>query len=404
MESGREFRGKMFIDCTYEGDLMPGAGVSYHVGREGNATYGETINGVQKLRLPYSPHTFCRPVSAFLVPGDPKSGLLYGIQNIPSQPEGSGDRLVQAYNFRICMTEVPENRVPFPKPEGYAPAHYELMLRYLQTEGTDIVFAEHPKPREIENPGLGYRPYIVIMPNLKTDMNTKGAVSSDFIGFNYDYPDGDYATRERITADHRRYHQGMMWFLANDPRVPSKYREPLETWGLAKDEFLDNDHWPHQLYVREARRMIGEYVMTEHDCSSTRAADDSVGLGSYGMDSHSCQRYADEHGWVRNEGTLGGKVPQPYPISYRALTPKRGQCDNLLVPVCCSASHPAYGSIRMEPVFMALGQSAAAAAVLAIDGNTSVQDVSYPTLRDVLLTRGQRLTWTTVAKSKVAKE
>jgi FAD-dependent oxidoreductase family protein len=286
------------------------------------------------------------------------------------------------------------------KPEGYDPARYELMLRYLLTEGTDKVFPDHPNPREIEHPALGYRPYIVIMPNLKTDTNSKGAVSSDYIGGNYDYPEGDYATRERIVADHRNYHQGMIWFLANDPRVPEKYRQPLQTWGLAKDEFLDNDHWPHQLYVREARRMVGEYVVTEHDCSGTRTVEDPIGLGNYGMDSHGCQRYVDQNGWVRNEGTLGGKVREPYPISYRALTPKRGQCDNLLVPVCCSASHVAYGSIRMEPTFMILGQSAAAAAVLAIQHNVGVQDVDYSTLRERLLAAGQQLTWTALPKKK----
>jgi lysophospholipase L1-like esterase len=393
MESGRTFRGKVFIDATYEGDLMAKAGVSYHVGREDNSVYGETMNGVQRNRVPYSPHTFCRPVDGYVVPGDKSSGLLYGIQNEPAHPDGTGDRLVQAYNFRICMTEAPDNRVPFIKPEGYDPAHYELILRHLQTEGTDKLFADYPKPREIEHPALGYRPYIVIMPNLKTDMNSKGAASSDFVGGNYDYPEADHATRERIVAEHRRYHQGMLWFLANDPRVPSKYRDPLQTWGLAKDEFLDNDHWPHQLYVREARRMIGEYVMIEQDCSGKRRADDSIGLGSYGMDSHTCQRYVDEHGYVRNEGTIGGKVLQPYPISYRSLTPKRGECDNLLVPVCCSASHCAYGSIRMEPVFMILGQSAGAAAVMAIQDGVAVQDVSYPKLRERLTALGQRLTW-----------
>jgi hypothetical protein len=231
------------------------------------------------------------------------------------------------------------------------------------------------------------------MPNRKTDSNTKGAISSNLVGGNYDYPDGDYATRERIIREHRRWHEGMLWFLQNDPRVPAKYREPLASWGLAKDEFRDNGHWPHQLYVREARRMIGEYVLTEHDCSGERKADDSVGLGCYTMDSHVTQRYVDAAGCVRNEGILGGRVPHPYPISYRALTPKRTECENLLVPVCCSASHVGYGSIRMEPVYMILGQAAGTGAVMAIDGKLAVQAVNYNQLRERLVRDGQRIEW-----------
>ncbi|HUP81663.1 MAG TPA: FAD-dependent oxidoreductase, partial [Pirellula sp.] len=356
LESGNSIAASVFIDASYEGDLMAAAGVPFHVGRESNSVYAETMNGVQTKRVPYNGHNFFRPISPYMVPGDPKSGLLFGIHNSPPGEEGDGDRRVQAYCFRICMTEVPENRVRFKKPSDFDASRYELLLRYLQSDASDSVFRDHLEPREIESPALGYRPYIVIMPNRKTDMNSKGAVSSNLVGGNYEYPNGDYATRDRIFQAHKNWHQGLLWFVQNDSRVPEKYRLPLQSWGLAKDEFQDTDHWPHQLYVREARRMIGEFVMTEHHCDGSRTVNDSVGLGCYGMDSHVTQRYVDAGGWVRNEGNIGGRVPNPYPISYRSLTPKEKECDNLLVPVCCSASHAAYGSIRMEPVYMILGQ------------------------------------------------
>jgi hypothetical protein len=255
------------------------------------------------------------------------------------------------------------------------------------------MFADNPQPLPVEHPALGRNPYTKIMPNLKTDSNTKGALSFNLIGGSYDYPDGDYATRERIIHEHTSYQQGLLWFMTNDPRVPEKFRVPMGTWGLAKDEFVDNGHWPFQLYIREARRMVGAYVMTQKDCDGRQVQADSVGLGSYAMDSHTTQRYVDPSGAVRNEGTLGGKVPQPYPISYRAIIPKAAECQNLLSPVCCSASHVAYGSIRMEPVYMILGQSAAVAAALAIDGDGNLHHLSYPELRAKLLARRQRLTW-----------
>lgn len=392
-ESGKRFSASMFIDATYEGDLMAKSGIPYHVGREANSVYGETMNGVQTQRVPYNGHSFFRPISPYVIPGDANSGLLFGIHAQPPGAEGSGDQRVQAYCFRLCLTEVPDNRVPFAKPADYDSARYELLLRYLTSDASNDVFIDHPEPREIESPALGYRPYIVIMPNRKTDMNSKGAISSNLVGGNYEYPDGNYSTREAIWKAHKSWHQGLLWFVQNDPRVPEKYRVPLQTWGLAKDEFVDNDHWPHQLYVREARRMIGNFVMTEHHCSGSRVVDDSVGLGCYAMDSHVTQRYVDSAGWVRNEGNIGGRVPAPYPISYRALIPKPEHCENLLVPVCCSASHVAYGSIRMEPVYMILGQSAATAACLAINQNSSVQAVEYQQLQDRLLADQQRLVW-----------
>jgi lysophospholipase L1-like esterase len=400
-ESGKQFSASMFIDATYEGDLMARSGVPYHVGRESNAVYGETMNGVQTKRVPYNGHNFFRPVSPYIDPGKPNSGLLFGVQSLPPGSEGVGDQRVQAYCFRLCMTEVPENRVQFKKPADYDPSRYELMLRYLQSDSSSNCFPDHPEPREIESPALGYRPYIVIMPNKKTDMNSKGAVSSNLVGGNYEYPDGDYSTRDSIWKAHRSWHQGLLWFMQNDLRVPDKYRLPLQTWGLAKDEFEDNDHWPHQLYIREARRMIGKFVMTEHHCSGNKVVDDGVGLGCYSMDSHVTQRYIDSDGWVRNEGNIGGSVPAPYPISYRAIVPQAEHCENLLVPVCCSASHVAYGSIRMEPVYMILGQSAATAACLAISQRSNVQSVEYQQLQDRLLADQQRLSWPLPTPTKV---
>jgi hypothetical protein len=390
-ESGKLFPARVFIDATYEGDLMATAGVSYHVGREGNAAYGETLNGVQTKRVPYSGHNVFRPLDPYVIPGVKTSGLLFGVQAEPPGEEGAGDHRVQAYCFRLCMTDVPENRLPFPKPDSYDPKTYELLLRYLLLDGSDKTFPEHPSPGKIENPALGRDPNIRLMPNRKTDMNTKGAISSNFVGQNYSYPDADYGRRDKIIDAHRRWHQGMVWFIQNDPRVPAHYRDPLQNWGLPKDEFTDNNNWPHQLYIREARRMIGDYVMVEQDCTGERRCEDSVGLGSYTMDSHITQRFVNSTGHVRNEGTLGGKVPAPYPISYRSMTPKREQCDNLLVPVCMSASHVAYGSIRMEPVYMILGQSAGTAAAMAIEMNLAVQEVPYAPLRTQLLADKQRL-------------
>jgi len=373
MESGRSFAGRVFIDATYEGDLMARAGVSYRVGRESNAEYDETLNGVQTQKATH--HQFVVAVDPYVVPGDPTSGLLPGIDPDGPGAEGSGDRRVQAYNYRLCTTDVPENRRAWPRPPDYDPLRYELLLRNFEA-------GDHRVPW-----------YPVMMPNRKTDTNNNCAVSTDCIGMNYDYPDGDYATRERIIEAHRSYTQGLLWTLANSPRVPEEVRRHFQTWGLAGDEFIDNDNWPHQLYVREARRMISQYVMTQHDCEGRRAAEDSVGLAAYGMDSHHVQRYVDEQGHVRNEGDIQVRVPAPYPIAYRAIVPQRRQCTNLLVPVCLSATHIAFGSIRMEPVFMVLGESAATAAVLAIEADVDVQAVDYEQLAARLRADGQVLAW-----------
>jgi hypothetical protein len=374
MESGKVYEGRTFVDATYEGDLMAKAGVSYHVGREANAVYGETLNGVQTKNA--TSHQFKVRVDPYVVPGDAKSGLLPGIHDGGPGEEGSGDRRVQAYNFRMTLTDAPPNRLPIPRPEGYDPKRYELLRRYIEAGVFDALDLNSP------------------MPNRKTDVNNHGAFSSDHIGFNYDYPDADHATRERTFRDHASYVMGLWFFLQNDERLGAAVREKAGRWGLCRDEFATTGHWPHQLYVREARRMIADVVMAEHHCRGERRVDDSVGLAAYGMDSHNVQRYVLD-GAARNEGDVQVGVAGPYPVSYRAIVPRRSEATNLLVPVALSASHIAYGSIRMEPVFMILAQSAATAASLALDGDGVVQDVPYARLREELLADGQVLDWQT---------
>jgi len=381
MESGLIFAAKMFIDATYEGDLMAKAGVSYTVGREANTIYGETLNGVQTAQAKY--HQFKNPADPYRIPGEPGSGLLPGIQDDGGPgKEGSGDHRIQAYCFRMCLTNVPANRIPFPKPDSYDPLRYELLLRYINTGVFDVLNLSTP------------------MPNGKTDTNNKGAFASDNIGMNYDYPDGDYETRARIISEHENYQKGLMWFLANDPRVPEFVREEVNQWGLPVDEFIENGHWSHQLYIREARRMISDYVMTQHNCEGRESVKDVIGLAAYTMDSHHVQRYVDKKGHVRNEGDVEvGNFP-PYPVSYRSIIPKSAECTNLLVPVCLSASHIAFGSIRMEPVFMLLGQVAATAAVQAIEEQEDIQRIGYKHLRTQLEKDGQVLVWQPVNKEK----
>jgi predicted dehydrogenase len=373
MESGRPFRARVFIDATYEGDLMAAAGVEYHVGREANSVYGETLNGVQP-KLNVKNHRFTHRVDPFVKPGDAASGLLWGVQVKELPPDGTGDQCVQAYCYRLCTTDVAANRRPWPKPANYDESRYELLLRNFEAGDT----------RAPWNP--------VWMPNRKTDTNNNHAFSTDYIGGNYDYPDADYKQREAIVADHVSYQQGLMWTLANHERVPKKVRDEFQRLGLSADEFVDNDNWPTQLYVREARRMIGQYVMTEHNCRGSQIARDSVAMGAYGMDSHNCQRYVTPDGRVENEGDVQVHGFKPYPISYRSIVPKEEQCSNLLVPVCLSSSHIAYGSIRMEPVFMILGQSSATAAAIAIEKDIPVQAVSYNELETRLISDGEVLT------------
>jgi hypothetical protein len=374
LESGKKITGKMFLDATYEGDLFALAGVSYHVGREANSVYDETLNGVQVKNSRH--HQFVPGVDPYVRKGDKSSGLLPGVHGDSPGEEGSGDKRVQAYNFRMCLTDNADNKIPFTKPEGYDPQRYELLLRNFEAGETRAPWAP------------------VLMPNRKTDVNNNHGFSTDNIGMNYSYAEADYATREKIFEEHLQYQRGLMWTLISNPRVPEKIRESVSRWGLCKDEFSEHDGWPHQMYVREARRMISDYVMTQHDCQGRRECSDSVGLAAYTMDSHNVQRYVDANGHVRNEGDVQVGGFSPYPISYKSIVPNEKQCGNLLVPVNLSSSHIAFGSIRMEPVFMVLGQSAATAAAQAIDAGTSVQKVDYQKLNERLLADKQVLKWT----------
>lgn len=374
MESGKVIHGRTFIDATYEGDLLAAAGVSYTVGREANATYDETINGVQTRNAVH--HQFVKGVDPYVKKGDPKSGLLPGLHAGGPGVEGSGDRRVQAYNLRMCVTDAPTNRVAFEKPAGYKPLDYELLLRNFEAGEKRIPWSP------------------TAMPNRKTDTNNNFGFSTDFIGESYDWAEASYAQREKSFQQHLHYQRGLMWTLANHPRVPEHVRREVSRWGNCKDEFPENRGWSHQLYVREARRLVSDYVMNQHNCQGQRTADDPVGLAAYTMDSHNVQRYVDASGQVRNEGDVQVGGFSPYPISYRSLVPKQSECENLLVPVCLSASHIAYGSIRMEPVFMVLGQSAATAACQSIDQKVAVQKIDYARLRQRLLADKQVLVWT----------
>ena len=364
--SGKEFRGRLFIDATYEGDLMAAAGVSYHVGREANSVYNEEWNGIQTGVFHHRHHfnVLDRPIDPYWIPGDPSSGLLPRISAEDPGVKGEGDHKVQAYCFRTCMSNHPDNRVPFPRPENYDSTQYELLVRIFDA---------------------GWREWFQkfdIIPNRKTDTNNHGPFSSDNIGMNYDYPEASYERREEIIKEHEYYQKGLLYFVANDPRVPKEIQEEFQQWGLAKDEFTDNGNWPHQIYVREARRMIGKFVMTENELLKKTPTPESVGMGSYTIDSHNIQRYVTAEGHVHNEGDIGVGLPGgPYEIAYSSLVPQEGEAENLLVPVAVSSSHIAFGSIRMEPVFMILGQSAATAAAMAIDSEISVQEVPYAELK-----------------------
>jgi len=346
---------KMYIDCSYEGDLMAQAKVSYTLGREANSVYGETYNGVQLMKG----HQFPDGIDPYKIKGDPSSGLLWGISNETLAPHGSGDKKVQAYNYRICLTNNPKNLIPITRPVNYDSSRYELLLRQMKQTGKTTL-----------------NDYFIwsIMPNQKTDINNRNGFSTDAIGMNWDYPEASYAERRRIIDFHTDYTKGLLYFVGNDPRVPETLRKQMLEWGYPKDEYITTENFSPQLYIREARRMIGEYVMTEHNCTGKEKITDKVGMAAYTMYSHNIQRIV-VNGEVKNEGNVEiGGFP-PYPVSYRAIIPKRNECQNLLVPVCLSASHIAYGSIRMEPVFMVLAQSSAVAAVEAINSKKAIQDI-----------------------------
>lgn len=370
-EDGRVFAADMFIDATYEGDLMAKAGVSYAIGREPNAKYGEKFNGIQereakKNQLPPG-------ISPYVVPGDPKSGLLPGVNANAGGADGAGDGKIQAYCYRMVLTSHPENRIPIRKPEGYDEKDFEILFRAIEAGQKDRFFK------------------VDAVPNRKTDSNNASGISCDYIGMNYEYPEGDYKTRERIADAHRYWQLGILWTLQNHPRVPESIRNAHAKWGLPADEFVDNGHWPHQLYVREARRMVSDFVMTERTIHDKKGVSRPIGMGSYNMDSHHVQRIVGRNGDLINEGDVQESARGPYQIDYGAIVPKQSECENLLVPVCLSASHIAYGSIRMEPVFMILGQSAAAAAAIAQDDKVPVQRVDYRKLKEQLQKDGQTL-------------
>jgi hypothetical protein len=373
MESGRIFRGKAFIDCTYEGDLMAKAGVKYTVGRESSKQYGEASNGVHLYTGPASR----KPIDPYVTPGDPASGLLPRLQLPPLPRSGEADGGVQAYNYRLCLTQNPANKIPFEKPADYDEREIELLFRLFEAGGQNL-------------PGFGP----VELPGGKTDTNNNGSFSTDCVEMSESWAEADYATRQKLEAAHIRYTKSLLWALANHPRVPAEVRAECAKWGHAKDEFIDNGNWPYQIYVREARRMIGRYVMTEHEVQGRRDAPEPVALGSYFMDCHLVRRWVDEKGYLRHDGGLSApRGFPPYGISYRSLTPEAEQCTNLLVTICLSASHSAYGSIRMEPVYMMVAEAAGDAAALSIERGTSVQQVDYAALKSRLESTGSVLIW-----------
>lgn len=409
VETGENIRARMFVDSTYEGDLLAGANVSYQVGREPAAAYGESLAGQWQTVSWKDVYQFCRlPLSPYMKPGHPQSGLLPEISSEAAGKPGEGDYRVQSYNFRMYLSSQ-EGKIPFPKPPQYDPDRYGLLARFLNADSRLRWMLNYTVAPMTDGP--------VQMRN--GDSNNAGSFSSDYVGGNYQWPDGTYEhvalselprprrglpvpltelyeLRDRIFQDHVNYQQGLMYFLANDSRVPQSLQERVNRFGLDPREFQRTGNWPHQLYVREGRRMVSDYVVTQADCESERVATDSIGLASYAMDSHFCQRVIVQEGGattVRNEGGFGHECPGPYPVSYRAIVPKREECTNLLVPVCLSSSHVAFGSIRMEPVFMILGQSAGTAASLAIDEGIAVQDLEYATLREQLEVDQQRLVW-----------
>lgn len=378
--SGKTYRGKMFIDATYVGDLMAAAGVSYTVGREPESQYGEDLAGVRRgdtsPRVHYTQRDkdhFIKEVDPYVKPGDPNSGLLPHVFKIDGLTNGQGDRKIQAYNYRVCLTTDPSLRIPIEKPDGYREIDHELLLRNFDAGDTRLPALVEP----LEGTGS------------KVDWNNMHAVGSDHPGANWDYPEASYEKRREIEKAHETYIRGFLWTLSNHSRVPEAIRKKASAFGLSKDEFTDNGGWPWMIYIREARRMVGDYVMNQQDCEGKRKAPDPVALGSFGMDSHAVQHFVTEKGLANTDGVIWRVPPKPYGISYRSIIPRKGECENLFSPICLSTSHVAHGSIRMEPVFMALSQSAAIAAGMAIGSGSAVQDLDYPALREKLLAAGQ---------------
>lgn len=384
--SGKTFAAKMFIDTTYEGDLMAAAGVTYRIGRDSSKEFDELYNGIFfELEGKRNKDDKCALISPYVVPGDPRSGLIAGLEGeLPvGEKTGDADKRLQSFNIRLCLSDDPTNRTPIAKPDNYNAADYELLLRLYEL-GHECGFSTQE------------------MPNRKTDSNNHGVMSLDFVGGSFNvkegwiYSEASYEKRREIVADHRSYTHGLLWTIMNDPRVPEADRQKWSRWGLAADEFCDNGNWPRQIYVREARRMVGEMMMTMHHVDQKEPIDDSVGQGSYSLDSHVVRRVVID-GKIRNEGGFYSWRDVPYPVSYRAITPKRGEIENLLVPVTLSATHVAFGSLRMEPTYMILGHSSATAAAIAIKKNIAVQDVPYAELSKTLKEQGQVLYYDTPA-------
>lgn len=369
-ENGAEFEGKIFADCSYEGDLMAQAGVSYTWGREAMSKYGESLAGVRD-RTPL--HQFTVDVN----PRDNNGKLLPHVHDQPREKAGTADKKVQAYNFRMILSSEPSNQTPFPRPANYDPARYELLARLLAAEAK--AWGRSPVMNEVVK--------VDRIPNAKADINNKGAFSTDHIGGSWEYPEASYQRKAEIWQDHAGYVMGLFYFLANDARVPKPLRDEVNGWGLAKDEFTDTGNWPHQLYIREARRMVGEFVVTQKDLQTELTKPDPIGMGSYNSDSHNIQRIVNERGVAENEGDM--QVPvRPYQIPYRVMLPTRGEAVNLLVPVAFSASHVAYSSLRMEPQYMIIGQAAGVAAQMAIAGGKTVHGIDTRALTAKLKAQG----------------
>jgi len=372
MEDGRLFTAKVFIDATLEGDLLANAGVSTTWGRESNTVYGETKNGI---RAETTHAQFSVKVDPYLIPGNPSSGVIPTIQNEPFGTPGEGDKSIQAYCFRMCLTRNANNRIAFVKPENYDRSQYEIYLRYLKSGGKL------------------YTPASVI-PNEKTDLGAWHDLSHNLYGMNREYPNGSYADRQRVFDQHKTFTQGLFYFMANDPEVAQlnpSLQNTWKLWGLCKDEFADNQGWPHQFYVRDARRMVSDYVITEHHTnrSNLTPVEDPVAIAYWPPDLHSARRIVKD-GYAYNEGfVFGGNTWRPFGISFRALVPKRNECTNLFAPGCPSSSHVAYGAIRIEFTYMAMGQACAVAAAMAIDQSVQVQDIDYKSLKEKLISFGQ---------------
>lgn len=386
---GQTITAKVFIDASYEGDLMALAGVKYTTGREPSSLFHEKPAGV-------GPPTNWTPIDPYVTPGDPKSGLLPLVDADHGKPLGAGDDYTQAYNFRFYVTSDPAQRIPFEKPADYSPAQYELVGRYV----------EHLLKEHANDPTKRLQSLSGIFPGWlnagEYNYQRKSLVTIAPLGISRYYQDAPWELRSKIWRQHKDYLSGLHHFLSTDPRVPESFRTKTAALGLQKGMHDDTHGWPHQLYVRIARRMVSSYMLTHADVLNTTQVSDSIGLALYGVDTYPARRYAAKHPetgalGVATEGNMfiGGSngTGTPYPVPYRSIHPARGDASNLLVPVCFSATHIAYASARMEPVFCILGESSGVAAAQAVKTNQTVQQLDVPALQERLLERGQILEW-----------